>query len=94
MTKIIRPLFGNTATGRVADIGSFRASPSGPQFIRQARNPHPRSPAQQTQAQRFRTARAAWMALPLQNIQDGNKTIKRRIPDWPTFWRQWLVDHP
>lgn len=94
MVKVVRPLFSDSARGRIADIGSFRMSRNGPQFIAQAQ-PTDRPTAQQlTRRICFAQAKAAHSAIPPTGYSVGNRTRYRRIPDWPSFWRQWLIDHP
>ena len=83
MVKVVRPLFSDSARGRIADIGSFRMSRNGPQFIAQAQPRDNPTPAQRTRRDWFRTAKAAHSAQP-----------KETRPAWPSFWRQWLLDHP
>jgi hypothetical protein len=83
MVKVVRPLFSDSARGRIADIGSFRMSRHGPQFIAQAQPVDRRTPPQLTLRGCFAQAKAAHAALPEDNR-----------PRWPAFWRQWLQDHP
>lgn len=54
MTKVISPLFGTTATGRIGDIGTFRTSATGAQLIKvqkakkKKKKPKPPLPEQST----------------------------------------------
>lgn len=94
MVKVVRPLFSDSARGRIADIGSFRMSRNGPQFIAQAQPTDNPNPAQLTRRACFAQAKAAHSAIPPTAFWDGQRTTWRRVPDWPSFWRQWLIDHP
>ena len=94
MVKVVRPLFSDSARGRIADIGSFRMSRNGPQFIAQAQPTDNPNPAQLTRRACFAQAKAAHSAIPPTAYMVGNVTRYKRIPDWPSFWRQWLLDHP
>ena len=94
MVKVVRPLFSDSAHGRIADIGSFRMSRNGPQFIAQAQPRDNPTPGQLTRRECFKLAKAAHSAIEPTGFPNGTGTIFRRVPDWPTFWRQWLLDHP
>ena len=83
MVKVVRPLFSDSARGNIADIGSFRMAPSGPQFIAMASPSDPKTAPQLQSRDCFRRAKAEHTAL-----GDGNR------PPWPDFWRTWLADHP
>lgn len=94
MVKVVRPLFSDSARGRIADIGSFRMSRHGPQFIAQAQPTDNPTPGQLARRECFKLAKAAHAAIPPTAYMVGNVTKYKRIPDWPTFWRQWLQNHP
>ena len=83
MVKVVRPLFSESARGNIADIGSFRMAPSGPQFIAMASPTDPKTPAQLQSRDCFKQAKAEHTAL-----EEGTR------PLWPVFWRAWLADHP
>jgi len=83
MVKVVRPLFSDSARGNIADIGSFRMSPHGPQFIALANSTDPKTAPQLQSRACFKLAKAEHTALP-----DGAR------PLWPVFWRAWLADHP
>jgi hypothetical protein len=94
MAKVTRPLFSDSANGRIADIGSFRMSSHGPQFIRQAEQPRKPNPEQAKLNACFAEAKRAHSAIPPQKHKVGNIWYEYRTPDWPTFWRNWLATHP
>ena len=94
MVKVVRPLFSDSARGRIADIGSFRMSRHGPQFIAQAQQVDNPTPGQLARRECFKLAKAAHSAIEPTVFWDGQTTTRRRVPDWPSFWRQWLQDHP
>lgn len=94
MVKVVRPLFSDSARGRVADIGSFRMGRHGPEFIAQGRPTDRPTPRMLARRACFAAAKAAHSAIPPTGYMVGNRVRYRRVPDWPTFWRQWLVDHP
>ena len=83
MVKVVRPLFSDSAKGPIADLGSFRMSPHGPQFIAQANPTDPKTERQLLLRDRFRQAKTAHTAL-----DPGTR------PAWPEFWLDWITDHP
>ena len=76
----------------VLAVGSTMAH--GPQFIAQAQPTDNPTPQQLTRRACFAQAKAAHSAIPPTAFWDGQRTTWRRVPDWPSFWRQWLIDHP
>jgi hypothetical protein len=83
MVKVTRPLFSDSATGKLGDIGAFRRAKSGAQFI-PLTVPTDRQTEKQLRLRAcFSAAKAAHAALP-QNSR----------PKWGVYWRQWLLDHP
>ena len=94
MVKVVRPLFSDSARGRIADIGSFRMSRHGPQFIAQAQPTDNPTPGQRARRECFRLAKAAHSAIAPSWVNVNGEWVKRRVPDWPTYWRQWISDHP
>jgi len=83
MVKVVRPLFSDSAVGRIGNIGAFRRSKDGTQFI-PITTPTDRKTVKQLQLRAcFSAAKKAHADVPRQY----------RI-DWPVYWRQWLVDHP
>jgi len=94
MTRVTGPLFGTAAVGRIDDIGSFRMGRHGPEFIQQAKGSGGNTDAQQRLRTCFAEAKAAHSAITPTSYWDGDRTRYHRIPDWPTFWAQWLIDHP
>lgn len=94
MTQITGPLFGSSATGAIGDLGHFRRSPHGPQFVdpqdTTARKPHQARPINACLA----AAKAAHAAIPPQKVWNGTDWVGRRSPIWNVFWAQWLANHP
>jgi hypothetical protein len=83
MVKITRPLFGDTASGRVGDIGAFRTRNGNAEFIKLAVGNDAHTPKQLQLRACFAAAKTAHAALP----------SSTRGP-WVLFWAQWLIDHP
>lgn len=94
MTRIVGPLFGTSAVGRIGTIGSFRMGRHGPEFIQHAVGSGGASPAQLTLRACFSAAKAAHTAIVPTWVGVGEDARFIRVPDWPTFWRQWLIDNP
>lgn len=94
MAKVTRPLFSDAARGTVAGIGSFRMGANGPEFIAPPKTrkteakPHPKI------RDCFAAAQAAYSLIEPQKVKIGKETRLIRLPRWPEFWRQWLIDHP
>ena len=83
MVKITRPLFSDSATGNIGNIGTFRRGQTGPQFIPLSR-PTDRKTAKQLRLRAcFSVAKKAHAGLP-----------KATRPNWGDYWRQYLQDHP
>lgn len=93
MTKVTRPLFGDTARGNIGDLGTFRMGRYGPEFIAIARGTGGHSDAQLRLRDCFRAAKAAHSAIPPTPYESDGTSGTHRIPAWPDFWRQWLIDH-
>lgn len=94
MTKVTSPLFGSSARGNVGDLGTFRMGRHGPEFIAIAQGSGGHSEAQQRRRDCFAEAKAAHSALTPVDWEVGGKIGTHRVPSWPVFWRQWLIDHP
>jgi len=94
MVRVVQPLFADTARGRIGTIGTFRMSPSGPQFIEQAKGSGGNTAAQQALRRCFAEAKAAHALIPPIPWVVGTRKGRARTPRWPEFWRQWLLDHP
>lgn len=94
MTKVTRPLFGERASGNIADIGTFRMGRHGPEFIRIAKTDKPATARQRQFRDCFKAARAAWIALPIKIKYVDNKPVEYRDPEWIPFWNNWLAEHP
>lgn len=94
MTKIIGPLYGSAATGKLGDLGHFRKGPRGPQFVA------PQDPAARKAMEArpihacLAAAKAAHSAIPPQRVWNGKHWVWRRSPTWKVFWAQWLTQHP
>lgn len=94
MTRVTRPLFGATARGNLGDLGTFRMGRYGPEFITIARGTGGRTPQQQRLRSCFSAAKAAHSAIAPVFWESDGKSGWHRIPSWPEFWQQWLIDHP
>jgi len=94
MTKVTRPLFGDAANGNIGDLGTFRNGRHGPEFIRIAQGSGGHSEAQTRLRACFRQAKAAHSAIEPTDYVSGEYRLWHRVPSWPEFWRQWLLDHP
>lgn len=90
MTKVTRPLYGDTARGNIGDIGTFRMGRYGAEFIQLARGGGGHTAEQERLRECFRQAKAAHSAIPPTPDESG----AHRVPPWTDFWRQWLIDHP
>ncbi len=94
MARITKPLFSDEARGSIAGLGSFRMGATGPQFIappktrKAERGPRPKI------RDCFAAAKAAHSAIVPTRIQIAGEWRDIRLPRWPEFWRQWLIDHP
>lgn len=94
MTKVTGPLFGTQATGKIGPLGAFRAGRHGPEFVapqdptrRKATPPRPIHAC-------FAAAKAAHSAITPTPYWNGIEWRSHRLPSFPDFWRQWLIDHP
>jgi len=94
MTKVTSPLFGAEAHGRIGEIGSFRRGRHGPEFIQHPKTRKVEAGPQPIIRACFQAAKAAHSAIPPIRIKIGDRWVKVRLPRWPEFWRQWLIDHP
>jgi hypothetical protein len=94
MVRIVSPLFGTAATGNVGTAGTFRMSRYGPEFIAIAKGSGGDTPAQRALRACFKEAKAAHSLIEPTPWISGKKSGLARVPDWPTFWQQWLLDHP
>ncbi len=94
MVKVVRPLFSDSASGRIGDIGTFRMSRNGPQFMALAEPVDRRTPRQLALRACFAAAKRAHSLIPPTTFYAGNRSWKRIIPTWPDFWAQWRIDHP
>lgn len=94
MVKVIRPLFSDSATGRIGEIGTYRMSRNGPQFMLLAK-PTDRQTIRQMQLRAcFRAAKKAHSQIPPTEFWNGRRTVYRRVPAWAVFWAQWRAEHP
>lgn len=94
MARAERPLFGDTASGDIADLISYLTAGQ-KTFVRPKRQQkRKRTVAQQAHNDRYAQAHAEWMRLPKQPVTVKKRRYYRRIPDWPTFFKQWLEEHP
>lgn len=94
MVRIVQPLFGSAAAGRVGTIGSFRMSPRGPQFIQRARGSGGSTAGQRRIRNCFAAAKAEHTLIKPKPWVIGTRKGIARTPLWPVFWRQFLLDHP
>lgn len=94
MTKVHSPLFGESAVGRIGNIGTFRMGRHGPEFIRQAQGVARRTDAQARIRECFQEAKAAHSLIEPTRFKIGDQWYEHRIPLWADFWRQWILDHP
>lgn len=94
MAKVEQPLFGDSAVGKIGNIGTFRQGRHGPEFIKIAKGSGGNTETQQRQRACFAAAKAAHSQIVPTLIATEPRKIYRRFPDWPTFWAQWLAEHP
>lgn len=87
MVKLVRPLFGDTARGKVKGVGVFRQSKHGPQLIGKAKPRDPKTPAQQNCRYCHKIMREAWLKKPIETFPNGSKG---RYPPWGEWYRYWL----
>ena len=83
MVRIINPLFSQSATGKIADIGTFRMAKTGPQFMAITQPVDRKTSKQLALRACFKAARAAWLAVDPHDRES-----------WGDFWRSWLITHP
>lgn len=67
--------------------------------IKKPKGKPPPSPEEEWLKEQLTLARKAWVKLPRKKYtfrfdSFSWRTHYYREPDWPEFWRQWLVDHP
>ncbi|MDS4030785.1 MAG: hypothetical protein RKO66_12020 [Candidatus Contendobacter sp.] len=94
MAKITRPLFSDEARGSVAGLGSFRMGAHGPQFIAPPKTRKAEAQPRPAIRDQFAEAKAAHSAIVPERINVNGDWRNIRLPRWPEFWRQWLIDHP
>lgn len=94
MAKVTRPLFANSASGPVAGMGSFRMGRHGPEFITPQKARKTEAGPRPKIRDGFAAAQAAYSQITPVKVKFGKKYRLIRLPRWPDFWRQWLIDHP
>ena len=92
--KLDSPLFGDTARGTIRGFGTFRTTTAGTHLVTNARGNRTSVGATTNLRACFASAKAAHAALPLTWTKIGGRWHGRRVPDWPAFWLQWLIDNP
>ncbi|MDS4029496.1 MAG: hypothetical protein RKO66_05435 [Candidatus Contendobacter sp.] len=94
MAKVTRPLFSDEARGPIAGIGSFRMGAHGPEFIAPPKARKAEAQPKPKIRECFKAAKAAHSAIVPERINVNGDWRDIRLPRWPEFWRQWLIDHP
>ncbi len=92
--KIDSPLFSDAASGAIRGVGSFRTTPGGTFLVPSPGGNTTPNPAQQQQRNSFADAKAAHSKIVPSIVFAGGRYRKRRIPSWPDFWAQWLINNP
>lgn len=92
--KIGSPLFSSSASGSIRGVGSFRATAGGVFLCTGLRGNTLPVPALAAWRAAFAEAKAAHTALAPQWVIAGGRHRWVRVPSWPAFWAQWLIDHP
>lgn len=94
MAKVTSPLFAESASGPVAGIGSFRMGKNGPEFIAPPKTRKDEVGPQLKMRHCFAAAKAAYSLVTPTKVKFGKEYRLIRLPRWPDFFRQWLIDHP
>ena len=94
MARITRPLFGDTATGTIAGLITFRNIAGTQSAGKAGQQTSGRSAAQRHNNERYAQAHAQWMLLPTHHVKVKYRWYWKRTPDWPTYFRTWLQEHP
>ena len=92
--RITRPLFSDSARGRISGLGSFRAARSGTHhlvvepFPKQARaSPDP------VRAAHLGAAKKLHAQIPPTKVLLGGKWRWLILPEWPAYWAQYQADN-
>lgn len=92
--KLDSPLFGDSASGSMDLVGTYRTTANGTFLVTNASGNPTSVPATATIRACFATAKAAHSALvPYYQLLGGRWRLVRD-PLWPAFWTQWLIDNP
>lgn len=92
--RIDSPLFGDTASGSIRSVGTFRQTPTGTFLSTEAVGNHTSVAATATIRACFASAKTAYSAIfPYWEFECGRYRFIR-TPKWPAFWTQWLIDNP
>lgn len=92
--RITRPLFSDSARGRISGLGSFRAARSGTHhlvvepFPKQARaSPDP------VRAAHLGAAKKLHAQIPPTKVLLGGKWRSLILPGWPAYWAQYQAEN-
>jgi hypothetical protein len=94
MAKVGRPLFSDTVKGGLRGVGVFVTKGTSTTFRSYPKRTVVASSAQNLQRSKFNLARIDWLKLPVIDEPFKNRVLHHRVPSWPEFFRQWLIDNP
>lgn len=94
MVRITRPLYSDTATGRIEGLGSFRRARSGTFHLVNPPFPEiPRPSPDPVRAQHLAIAKKQHAQIPPTKLNQGGKWRWLIIPTWPDYWAQYQMDN-
>jgi len=94
MVRVTRPLFADSARGRLSDLGSFRMGRHGAELIKQGGGGGQQPEQQERLKAEFAAAKAAHAASPTHEVKRQGAYVQIHDTPWPQFWDQWRIDHP
>ena len=94
MVRITRPLFSDTASGKIKGMGSYRKTRAGTVHLINHAWPNPNSTRPSpVNAQHLAIAKRQHAQIAPTQILIGGKLRWLILPRWPEFWVQYLVDN-
>ena len=92
--RIHRPLFSDTASGKITGLGSFRAARSGTHHIIAEPFPAPRRASPDpARSEHLAAAKRAHSIIPKTKLFVGGQWRWLIIPRWPEYWAQYQADN-
>jgi len=92
--KITRPLFADSAKGRIRSVGKFIEKNGKTYLVSQKKNTSLSKNLPEAMSNCLGIAKKLHSEIPPTQVIVGGQFVMRIIPIWSEYWAQYLIDNP